>query len=485
MSTRRAVLWASLGKMLGFITAFISSIIIARFFLGPADVGLFSMAFAATALIAVLQEFGLNRYIVGEAELDERKLRTAFSVSILVAWGVALLIIILAWPVTWFYGDPRLLPLMLVIGASYLFVPFAIVPTAMLHRRMDFQSDFMIETSAAIANAATSLAFAAMGWGAMSLALGALAQQMARALVSQWRSGWMFPWPFRFKGAGPLLHFGGGSTVLLIFDSVGARAPDLIVGGVLGSFGVGIYSRASGLAVQIIYLMTGAVNSVFYPALARLRDEGKPLGPAYIDLVRGYTGFVFPAMAGLAVSTYPLVLALYGERWIEVAPMLSLLAIAQMIVVALPMPVQIPILLGHLRAVILRSGLAITVLLILFAFGTQWGLWGAAMAYIGYTMTNAVLYGHLMHRLIAFSWKDLVTAYAHSLICTAFAILPLMLAYRFWVPAQHMSFGQLLLAVFGGVISWVIAVYVLHHPVKSELQKIFGDIQQRLLLRAA
>ena len=52
MSVRKAIAWASASKLLSFTIAFASSIVVARFFLTPAEVGLFSIAFAATALIA-------------------------------------------------------------------------------------------------------------------------------------------------------------------------------------------------------------------------------------------------------------------------------------------------------------------------------------------------------------------------------------------------------------------------------------------------
>src|SRR3546814_18994779 len=124
----------------------------------------------------------------------------------------------------------------------------------------------------------------------MALACGALAQQIARALVSQWRSGWIFPWPMRFAGASHVIRFGGGSTLLQIFDSVGTRSPDLIVGGIAGNTAVGLYSRASGPAEQLVNLMTGAVNSVFYPALAQMRNEIKPVGEPTMRPVTVTTG---------------------------------------------------------------------------------------------------------------------------------------------------------------------------------------------------
>ena len=479
MTTRAAVIWAGLGKFLSFGTAFVTSILIARFFLGPDDVGLFSIAFAATSVLAVLQEFGLNRYIVGEEQFDHAKLRAAFSVSFLVGCGIAALILLLSWPITWAYGDPALFPLLLVIGASYIFVPFAVVPCGVLHRQMDFRSDFMIEASSSLANASISLSLAATGWGAMALAWGSFAQQAARALVSQWRAGWIFPWPFSLRGSSLLMRFGGGSSLLLIFDAIGGRAPDLIVGATVGARGVGIYSRASGLAVQIINLMTGAANSVFYPVLARLRDEGKPLGEAYVRIVAGYTGFAFPAMAGLAAASHPLVMALYGERWIAVAPILSVLAIAQMVVVAIPMPVQIPILLGQMQAVIVRSGFAVTALIGLFVLTSCLGLAFAPLAYLAFATINSLLFGQLIHKLTRFSLRDLALTYVQSLICGAAAALPLLAAYRWWIPANQMGFAPLLLLVAAGILSWLAVVLLVRHPVRNELSQMLRDVCAR------
>lgn len=483
MSVRKAIAWASASRLLSFSIAFASSIVVARFFLSPAEVGLFSIAFAATALIAVLQEFGLNRYIVGEAELGEEKLRIAFSVSLAVAWGVALIILAAAKPLAWLYGDAKLFPLMLVIGASYLFVPLAIVPTALRQRAMDFRSDFMIEVGAALTNAAVSVGLAAAGKGPMALAWGALAQQFARALVSQWRNGWIFPWPMQFGGASAVVRFGGGSTMLQIFDSVAARAPDLIVGGVIGNFAVGIYSRASGLAVQLMFLLTGAVNSVFYPALARLRDEGRSLGEPYLRLVAGYTGLVWPAMAGLAVASYPLVNALYGPRWLAVAPILSALAIAQMILVALPMSVQIPILLGQLNGVLRRTGTATAIALVLLAIGSQRGVESAAAAYVAYACIWFFIYVFFLRRLTGFGWRGLGAIYARSLFGAAAAIAPLLACYHWLTPPSQMGFFEMLPPVIGGVLLWVGALFLCRHPITPDIVRLARTMIAKLWRR--
>ncbi|MBL9071896.1 MAG: lipopolysaccharide biosynthesis protein [Sphingopyxis sp.] len=483
MSVRKAIAWASASKLLSFSIAFAGSIIVARYFLTPAEVGLFSIAFAATALIAVLQEFGLNRYIVGEAELGKEKLHTAFSVSLAVAWGVALVILAAAKPLSWLYGDPKLFPLMLVIGSSYLFVPLAIVPTALRQRAMDFRSDFMIEVAASVTNAVVTISLAAAGQGPMALAWGALAQQIARALVSQWRNGWIFPWPLRFTGASHVLRFGGGSTLLQIFDSVGTRSPDLIVGGIAGNTAVGLYSRASGLAVQLVNLMTGAVNSVFYPALAQMRNEGKSLGEPYLRLVGGYTGIVWPALAGLAAASYPLVHALYGPRWTDVAPILSLLAIAEMIFVALPMSVQVPILLGRLDGVLKRTGTATAVAVVLLLVGARHGGQAAAAAYVVYAAFWFCLYAVFLRSLTGFAWRGLLADYGRSLIGAAAAVAPLLAWYRWITPPTAMGFAELLVPVSAGVLLWLAALFATSNHLTDDIRRLVVTTLDRIGLR--
>jgi len=229
MSVRTAAAWSLVTQYTTFALQFIVSLILARWFITPEELGLFSIAFAAITLIAFLQDFGVTRYIVGERDLTPEKLQMAFTVSVCFAWGIALLSILSAWPISWFYDDPRMLPVTLVLATSYIFAPLAIVPQAMCQRRMDYKSNAMIEMGVALANMIVTLGLAIDGLGALALAWGVFAQQVARLVVSQWRSGGMWPWPWRVHGAQPVLTIGGTNSVQAVCNSVIARAPELMI----------------------------------------------------------------------------------------------------------------------------------------------------------------------------------------------------------------------------------------------------------------
>src|SRR6185369_13215090 len=83
MGVRSAALWSMAGQYAAFAIQFGASVVISRFFLGPAEVGLFSIALAAALIVAILQDFGLSRYIAGLPRLNGTEISRCSSVALL------------------------------------------------------------------------------------------------------------------------------------------------------------------------------------------------------------------------------------------------------------------------------------------------------------------------------------------------------------------------------------------------------------------
>lgn len=480
MSVRSAAVWAIASQYTSFAVQFVTSVVLARWFITPGQLGLFTIAFAAVTLVAFLQDFGVTRYVNGERDLTPEKLGTAFTVSVLFAWGVALAAILAAGPIARFYGDPALLPVTRIIAASYLLVPLAIVPQALCQRRLDYRSNTMIEVGSSLANAAVTMTLAMRGMGALALAWGAFAQQAARLAVSQWRGGPMLPWPFRLSGARPVIEIGGTNSVLSVSGSIVARAPELVVGRIIDQEAVGLYTRAAGLALQLRLLVAGAVTGVFYPAFRQLRDRGDPLGPAYLRVTAAYTGITWPAMAGIAVLAWPLIDLLYGERWLAAAPLLAWVALAQICYIAVPLNGDLPILLGRKRALVnlslLETALAIALLVLAAPFGLAW----VAIARLFHGLCFIALYAPLMRKLLDLRWKSLLAVYFRSAGATLAAVTPLLASFLAWQPPEQASLIQLGSGVVGGVILWLVALRLLRHPLHDEIAAVLEEILPRL-----
>lgn len=484
MSVRGAAIWAMAGQYLSFAIQFVTSVAISRLFLSPAEVGLFSIGIAAALLVAILQDFGLSRYISGLPALDADEIARCSSVALLFSLAIAGTIAALAWPMAHIYAEPGLLPILLIIAAGYLLLPLAVVPMALMARAMQFRGHFLVNVGGALVQGTVALALAAAGWSALALAWATLASGAARGLIAQALRP-APPWPLRFDGLRSVLAFGSRSSALYLTGALGTRSPDLVVGKLLGLGAVGLYSRAVSLADQFRLLIAGAIGGVFFPAFARIRDSGQPLGPAYQRVVAGYTAVLWPGMAGLALAAEPLVRLLYGEHWLGVAPLLSRIALLEIFVVTLPLHIDLPILTGRIEKLMVINLVDTTLSVLLLVAGCRWGIEGAATSRLVYGAAWIALYARFMHQVVGFDWKALLGIYARSGVATLAALTPLALTYRFGPgPAQ---IGPLTLAAASGagVLAWLAMLGLTRHPAFAEIVDIAEGLLRPLLARRA
>ena len=483
MSVRAAAVWSMASQYVVFLVGFAVSVLISRYFLLPAQVGLFSIGLAAALMVAILQDFGLTRYIAGRPEMSRQEIRTCSSVSFLFALLIAAVVAALAWPMAWGYGEPGLTELMLVIAASYLFVPLSIVPVALATRAMDFRAIFLVNAAGAAVGGGAALALAWAGWGPVALAWGMVAQAAARGAVAQAIHPAPIPLRPRLGQAGEVVRFGSLNSVLFVSGAIGSRSSDLIVGRLLGLTAVGLFSRATALSAQLRMLVSGAVSGVFYPAFARIRDRGEALGPPYVRVVAGYTVVTWPALAGLALAAEPLVLSLYGPEWAGVAPILTWVALGEMLLIALPLHVELPILLGRMRRLlafnIVDTVLSVGLLALFATRGVEW----AAASRVAYGLGWLALYATLLGPMLALDWRRLGRAYGASALATGAALAPMALAWS--RSADWNAFGLLPLAglALAGVACWFATVLAVRHPSAGEMTGLIGGLARRPLAR--
>ncbi len=285
-----------------------------------------------------------------------------------------------------------------------------------------------------------------LGYSSFALAWGTLACGAARGVIAQILRP-ALPWPLRLDRVKPIVGTGSRLSLLYAIGAAGSRTPDLIVGKVLGLVAVGLYSRAASLSDQLRRLISGAIGSVFYPAFARIRDRGEPLGPPYLRVCAGYCVVIWPGMAGLALASTPLVRLLYGEAWMGVAPLLLMIALADAV-------------------------LSISLLVV----GCHWGVEGAAASRLVYGAAWIAIYARFLHGLVQFDAKALGRIYAKSALATCAAITPLALTYLFIASPAEIGLIALAAATGIGAMLWLGALAATRHPALDDLLGIVAHL---------
>ncbi|NOW46885.1 O-antigen/teichoic acid export membrane protein [Novosphingobium sp. SG751A] len=484
MSIRASIAWSMASQYLAFIIQFGVSVVISRLYLSPSEFGVYSVALAASMLVSMFQDAGITRFVSGQRAMDPAHVREYAGVAVSIACTVAVVLGALAPVISHVYHDPTLIQLTLIIAAASFVNPFALIPVGLLTREMNFRALFFANILSSLSGGLLSIYLAAHGFGPASMAWGLLLAAFLRTgIVMRFRT--VVPrFPRDWATTRPLLSFSANSFFISASGAIGMRTQDLIVARLLGVLATGLFSRATALSAQLSTLVTSGLTSVFYPAFARKRDAGDPLAPSYLHLTACNTAVNWAAMVGLGLAAGPLVHLLYGPKWAGVAVLLKWTALSETLFVAVPLQMDVPILLGRIRTLIWVNWIDTAIIIGCLTVACFIGVEAAAASRIVYGLFWVAIYGVFLARLMHFRFADLLNIYWRSAVAAYGAGIPLIVAQD-WLGmgASDIGWGLLIALSATGIPCWLACLFLVRHPATIEISAVATRVYAVAMVR--
>ena len=413
---RTAVIWRSGSQVLTQIVSWASTLIVIRL-LAPEDYGLFAMAHVMLVLLSTMNGWGLASALIREEVVTEERLRQTLGMLILLNGGLALTQFLAAPLVALWFEEPMVANLLQVQSLLYLAVPFSALPHAILARRMDFRRPAQVRMAAAIAGAVTALTGALSGWGVWTLVAAPLVLFTTEAVGMTWAARAPIRPSFRFAGAGRIAGFGGVLTATQLFWFVQSQADVMIAGRVLDAYNLGVYTTGLFLAQLLATKFVPPINEVAYAAYARQQSEGDSDwgSSAVLATIRLVMLVALPAYAGMAVVAPVLVPVLLGDKWIEIVPLLPVMAAAMAMLTLQILFAPATSARGFPGIALKVTMLGSVVMPLAFLTGSQWGVIGFAWGWVGgmAVLTGATIV--LSRRVLGFAYAGMARAVAPPL----------------------------------------------------------------------
>jgi lipopolysaccharide exporter len=324
----RGSAWVGLGFGFGNVITFASMLVLVRL-LDPEAFGIVAAGVTLLAIVTQIQSSGVGAALVHGRHAD---VRTAAESAFVFATSVSLVLTGIVVVFAPLYTDlirlPEATPYVRALGAVLAIHGLAVVPSALLERRLDFRSRTKAELSGFIAQAVVSVACAVAGLGAWSLVAGQIAGTTTLTALL-WAFARYRPRPRRASRAvlREMLRYGrfvSGANVLTIINS---NADNVVVARVLGAASLGTYAlayRLAGLPNTIIALIVGRVMFSVY---ARLQHDVAAVKAAYVQNMQRTLLLALPVTIALGIGAEPIVLALMGPKWTEVIDPLRIFAV--------------------------------------------------------------------------------------------------------------------------------------------------------------
>ncbi len=472
LSTRAAIAFSIGARYLALIAQFASTMVLARL-LTPEEIGVYSAGFTLIALAHLFRDFGLNQYLIQEQRLDDDKVATAFTLTILISWGLGALVLFLAQPAAEFFRQPGIASLVQLLAINFFIIPFGSVTLALLRKQLKFQITSSIGIVATLLGIAVAITTAFQGASYYCLAYGAITETGTTVLLS------LFFRPTGLKlGLGLGLGLKEGSHILKFGSLVGAgniikhfslNATDAIIARSLGMNALGYYSRAYGTFSLFDHLYTKSVNPIVLPLFSRSRGQLESVRSGYIKAVDYTAIFAWPFFGFLYFFTDEVILLLYGTQWGEAVPLVKTLCLAGILLPPSLLSDNLFIAMGR-PDITLKIRIAASALLVsLVALLVDRGLGAVALCLVAFHGMRTALTLLYAKSTLQLDVSFLLQSTLRALPCVLLALAPALLLRNALLQGSSALLIPMLVIALATFLGWLAGLYLSRHPFIEEL----------------
>ena len=468
--------WSGIAQLVQQSLQFLISAILARL-LSPQDFGLLGMILVFVGFVSLFSDLGLGTALIQKTSLHHRHLNTVFWVNIVVGGLLTGLGIAFAPFIAEFYDEPLLLPLTRCISFTFFLGSIKVVHTTLFQKMMDFRWIALIEITSVLFAGIVALFMAILGFGVWSLVGQTLTNMVIAVLMTWCLSSWR---PTLSFDIGALREFLGFSLNLLgfsVFNYWARNFDNFLIGKLLGSSELGIYSRAYSLMLLPISQISRVVARVMFPVLSSIQQDIARCRQLYLRSTRTIALVTFPLMIGLLVIADHFILAIYGPKWYRVILILRVFCIEGMVQSVGGSVGWIYTSQGR-TDIMFKWGIGSGIIrMIAILLGLRWGIIGVATAYL---ISGRVILWYpswmIPGRLIQLRFSEMVKNLSGIFYCAIFMGLLIWRVEKIFPQYWSHWIYLAILVPFGASVYWAL----IHVFRLKAYEEVLGLVAERV-----
>lgn len=471
-STRRALALSFTTQYLAMAVQFATTIVISRL-LVPEEVGVYSVAAAFVALGQILRDFGTGQYIIQEQDLTNERIQAAFSVTLLLGFSLALIMLQIAPIAGNFYDNPGIEKIIKLLAFNFALLPFGTITAAYLRRSMNFLPMAISRVGSASMRAIVTISCAFSGLSYMSLAWGGIAQTVTTILIMLYFRPAELPKMPGLRGIRRVLSFGGKMSVIEILEHTSASIPDLVIGKTLGMHSVGIFSRSVGTIRLFRQLVMQGAYPVINPYFAEMKRGGNKIREPYLKALSYIMGVSWPIFGFLFIIAEELTLALFGPNWLEIVPLVKTLCIIHILSSFTSLAEQIFTSTGNINLLVKFSLQMHPIRIVSIGASAFISLQAVIMTMTFFPILRFLLLRRGLSKVTGIEIRDYIQLAITSGTVLATTTLTSYFAVNFLDELQiDNPYVIIPIVIFFAALSWLATILTINHPIKRELQHV-------------
>jgi lipopolysaccharide exporter len=433
----RAFKWSALTTAGRFGLQLVAQVVLARL-LGPGNYGVYGIGMVVLTFASFLSGNAFSYGLMLKKDIDEEDIRFAFTWQAMAAGLSSIALFALAPTLAGFFGDPRVEPMLQWMALACLLLGLQGPVNCLLSRELNFRALGLIQLgSYAVGYLMVGVPLALHGFEAQALAAACVVQAgVSLAATFAVRPHSIKPL-FRHHTSAETFEMGRTVFFTNIVNWLLTNVDRIVIGRMLSTHAVGLYNVAYNFASIPYVLLINSLQPTFLAAGAKLQDDLRQLGQAWLTLLACVLVFLLPAAVLMSMLAGDLVLVLYGEAWSEAGWVMAVLflCLPAWSCLGLSTPVLWNTRRKHLEAMLQLPVLAAA--LPLWWLLAPLGIRAVVVASAFLILARAVIVVVAVLRALELTWRDLAPFALRGLALGAFCGVAVLLGRQLVSPLQH------------------------------------------------
>lgn len=463
--------WSSSAKLGTQIISWAITIYVMRI-LTPEDYGLLAMAAVFVSLCLLLNEMGLSSALIQIKTINERILRQAFGLVILLNGFLLVILLSVSGLIANLYNEPRLTEIIPVLALQFPIMMFFAIPSSMLQREMNFKAISIVAIYSEVAGGLCTLFLAWTGYGIWSLVIGSLARALVQSIVINIYYPFLKLPNFNFRGFAEAAKYGGYISLQRVLWYLYSQADVFIVGKALGTTVLGYYSVALHISSLPLQKFGMIFNQVGLPAYSKIQGNLSLVSQYALKVVRLIGIIAIPLFWGISSVAPEIIIVILGDKW--------LLAIVPIQLLSLIVPLKalsntiMPAVngTGHPEVNARNMAVACVIMPVVFLIGIKWGLLGVSLGWVvGYTVWFAYMFNNIKS-ILGLSWSGFWKALNRPIISGVLMCLSIYLLRKYLPQEINESALSLAILVATGAIIYCSSMLIIGKELVGEVRDL-------------
>lgn len=309
------------------IVSFISFIILARLLL-PEDFGIIALLLVIPNFSDLITSPSFESALIQTKNDPVPYLNSIWTFSIIKSLIIFILIFFSAPLIASFFHIERAIWAIRLSGIFVVLPALANVAQLFFFKDIDFKKIFIRDIVASLSYATVAVGLSIFYHSFWPLFLGYVAQYSSATAATYFLHKFRPRLSFKLSKLRDLFHYSKWIFGQNLVNKIIPMIENSLIGKIVGTSGVGLYSRAKSLATMPSAPLYNIITKVTFPAYSKLQDSYEKIKDGFLKSLDILFAFSVPFVVLLIEAGHRIILVLLGEKWIEMDILLKILILA-------------------------------------------------------------------------------------------------------------------------------------------------------------